>query len=175
MQPYPCEDRPASFEMGSYETGRAPVTARQNGLLPVLAAVNLTAANPPQLSSGDCCALRGNVLPRVFVSATMRIATDRNLSMRKLSLDDALRAGRLFRLLAIGAFAVLAALGMSRRDCLGADCREKNRSRNSTGVPRAGNAGEQGRRPRSPAHRAAGPGHARYGSHACPELPPFRL
>ena len=64
---------------------------------------------------------------------------------------------------------------MSQRDCLGADCREKNRSRNSTGVPRAGHAGEQGRRPRSPAHRAARPGNARYGSDACPELPPVRL
>ena len=30
-----------------YETGCAPVTARQNGLLPVLTTVNLTAANPP--------------------------------------------------------------------------------------------------------------------------------
>jgi hypothetical protein len=59
--------------------------------------------------------------------------------------------------------------------CLGADGREKSRSRNSTGVPRAGNADEQGRRPRSSAHRAAGPGSARYGSCACPELSPFRL
>ena len=33
-----------------YETGCAPVTVRQNGLLPVLASVNLTAMYPPPLS-----------------------------------------------------------------------------------------------------------------------------
>ena len=33
-----------------YETGCAPVTVRQNGLLPVLASVNLTATYPPPLS-----------------------------------------------------------------------------------------------------------------------------
>jgi hypothetical protein len=64
---------------------------------------------------------------------------------------------------------------MFHRDCRSADSREKNGSRDSTGVPRAGNADEQGRRPGSEAHRAAGPGQARYRSHAGPELSPFRL
>src|SRR5262249_8650578 len=44
---------------------------------------------------------------------------------------------------------------MPRRDGLGANCREKDRSRHSTGLPRACNLGEQGRCPRSPAHGAA--------------------
>src|SRR5262249_13503823 len=64
---------------------------------------------------------------------------------------------------------------MPRHDCLGANCREKNGSRHSTAVPGACNAGEQGRCPRSPAHRAARPSHPRYGGHARPELSPFRL
>ena len=45
---------------------------------------------------------------------------------------------------------------MSGGDRLRANCRENNRSRSSSGVSRAGNADEQGRRPRSSADRAAG-------------------
>jgi uncharacterized protein with ACT and thioredoxin-like domain len=33
-----------------YDTGCAPVTVRQNGLVPVVATVNLTATYPPPLS-----------------------------------------------------------------------------------------------------------------------------
>jgi hypothetical protein len=33
-----------------YDTGCAPVTVQQNGLLPVLATVNLSTAYPPPLS-----------------------------------------------------------------------------------------------------------------------------
>ena len=46
--------------------------------------------------------------------------------MHRLSFHDAFHAGRQVRLLTIGALAVLVCACMSRRNCLGADCRERD-------------------------------------------------
>jgi hypothetical protein len=57
--------------------------------------------------------------------------------MHKLSCHDPLYAGRVFSLLTSGALRCTGGAWMLQRTCLGAECREKNRSRNSTRVPRA--------------------------------------
>ena len=73
--------------------------------------------------------------------------------MRKLSLQDALRAGNSLLL----CFRCRDRACIGQRECRRAKCKQKNRSRNAAGVPRAGRADEQGRRARSSAHRAARP------------------
>ena len=94
-------------------------------------------------------------------------------------------AQSLGRLRAANRFAVLSAyhrchrsivdVWLARSAGLGAGCRKQGQSAGQRRVPGTCNAGEQGRRARSPPDRASRRGQARYGGYSRQELPPLRL
>jgi hypothetical protein len=63
---------------------------------------------------------------------------------------------------------------LARCACLGTGCREQGQSAGCRRVQGACNAGEQGRRARSPPDRASRRGQTRYGGYSRQELPALR-